>query len=219
MRRSVLIAAAVFVVVIVAAQITLPAIAEHRLRSQLAAFGEVESVKIGAFPAITLLWKRADDVDVRMRSYRSGNDSLADFLASTERTDRLDVRVDDMQAGALELRDVRMRKDGDRLTGAAGVTRAALSAALPPGLNVEPVGADPGGIVFRGSASLFGVGASLRLRATVLNGAVRIQPDGIPFAGLASITVFADGRIDVEALGGLPRADGYTLTARARLAK
>jgi hypothetical protein len=216
MRRAVLIVVAAVVAVLVIAQLALPAIAEHSLRSRLDKFGHVTSVDVRAFPAITLLWKRADRVRVRMSDYRSGQDSLAGFLDKTRQTADLDVGVEQLTSGALTLRDVSLHKDGDELFGEAGVTVRDLRAALPPGLDVRPVGADENGIVFQGSASLFGVGAALRVRATVVDGGVRLQPD-VPLGGLVGLGVFSDDRVEVTSLGGHPRADGYTLTAHARL--
>ena len=79
MRRPVVIAVAAVLALLVVAQLTLPTIAEHRLRSRLEKFGTVQSVDVQAFPAITLLWKQADRVKVRMATYRGGQESLADF--------------------------------------------------------------------------------------------------------------------------------------------
>lgn len=216
MRRTVLIAVAAVIGLLVAAQLALPALAENRLRAGLEEFGVVSSVDVSAFPAVTLLWKRADRVRVRMSEYQSGQSSLADFLAQTRDTGELDVAVERLTSGQLTLRDVSLHKDGDELMGEAGVTVRDLRSALPPGLDVRPVGADEQGIVFEGRASVLGVGAALRVRATVIDGGVRLQPD-VPLGGLVGLGVFADERVEVTELGGHPRADGYTLTAAARL--
>lgn len=216
MRRNVLIAVAAVLALLVVAQIALPAIAAHALRSRLEEFGNVTKVDVRAFPAVTLLFKRADRVRVRMTTYQSGQSSLADFLDQTRHTGELDVAVGELTSGALTLRDVSLHKDGEELNGEAGVTVRDLRSALPPGLDVRPVGADDQGIVFEGRASVLGFGAALRVRATVIDGGVRLQPD-VPLGGLVGLGVFADPRVEVTGLGGHPRADGYTLTASARL--
>lgn len=213
-----LIALLVVLALLAVAQVALPRIAAHRLRSQLDRYGKVASVSVHAFPAVELLWHHADRVEVRLRSYRSGQEPLADFLASTRRVGRLDVRVDDLEAGALRLLDVRLRKRGDRISGQAAVTEDALRAALPPGIDVRPIGSEAGGLLFQGSARLFGVGVSVGLRAAVRDGAVTVAPVGLPLAGLATITVFSDPRIEVLSLGASPPAGGgFVLRAVARL--
>src|SRR5437868_6141364 len=141
MRRTVLIAAAVLVGLLVLAQLALPGLAENRLRARLDDFGKVTAVDVKAFPAIKLLWMRADRVTVRMSTYRSGQSSLSDFLVKTKDTGELDVGVEELTSGALTLRDVHLHKVGDDLAGEAGVTVRDLRAALPPGLDVRPVGA------------------------------------------------------------------------------
>jgi hypothetical protein len=216
MRRTVLIALAAIVGVLVIAQLALPALAENRLRAKLGEFGTVSSVDVRAFPAITLLWQHADRVRVRMSDYRSGQSSLADFLVKTRHVGELDVGVERLTSGGLTLRDVGLHKAGDDLEGEAAVTVRDLKSALPPGLDVRPVGADDQGIVFEGRASVLGVGAALRVRASVIDGGVRLQPE-IPFGGIVGVGVFSDDRVEVTSLGGHPRADGYTLVAHARL--
>lgn len=213
-----LIGACAVLVLLAGAQLALPAIATHRLRAQLGRYGAVTSVSVHAFPAIELLWHHAGSVDVHLRRYRSGQEPLADFLASTGGVGSLDVRVDELQAGGLVLHDVRLRKQGERLDAQAGVTEAGLRAALPPGLDLRPVGADAGGLLFQGTAGLFGIGASLTLRAAVRDGAVTIAPTGVPFGGVLTVTVFSDPRIEILALGARPRAaGGFTLEAVGRL--
>ena len=81
-----------------------------------------------------------------------------------------------------------------------------------------------GGVVeMRLSGSLFGFGASVLALLSVQGGALVAQPQGIPFAGLARITVFSDPHIAVQGfdLTSLPAGPhgeaGYALHLRARL--
>lgn len=60
MRRALLAAAGILVLGLVAAQLLLPGIAERKLRSDLQANGSNVHVEVEAFPAVKLLWKRAD---------------------------------------------------------------------------------------------------------------------------------------------------------------
>ena len=56
---------AVPVLLVVLAQAILPTLAAHRLRGRVARYGTVYSVSVKAFPAIELLWGKADSVEVR----------------------------------------------------------------------------------------------------------------------------------------------------------
>src|SRR5436309_934004 len=73
MRRAAAIGVVVLVLaLLVVTQLALPGIAENRIRDRLAHDGRVESVRVSAFPAIKLLWGKADRVTVRMQSVRAG---------------------------------------------------------------------------------------------------------------------------------------------------
>jgi FHA domain len=221
-RRAVLsgIAAAVAVIVIVVAQLVLPGVGEHSLRSDLAPYGPVRHVRISSLPAIKLLWHRADRVNVSMDSYRSepgGHGSLADFLSRTRSAGKLDARVGLVEAQLVTLHDVRLHKDGDALLGEARLTQKELSAALPTFVGIRPISASQNGIVVRARASAVGRTATVRLRVLADGGKVVVQPDGLPFGSLASIHVFNDPRVYVESLGAKLQGDQYLITARARL--
>jgi hypothetical protein len=220
-RRVALVAAAVVLVVLIAVgQLLLPGVAEHSLRSDLARYGPVRHVEIHSLPAITLLWKHADRVEVAMDSYRSepgGHTSIADFLSDTRSTGKLDVSVGTLDAQLVTLHDVRLHKDGDALVGQALLTQQALSAALPTFVGLRPVSASQNGIEVRTTATVLGRRATVHLRVLADNGRVVVRPDGIPFGSLATITVFNDPRVYVESLGAELRGDQYRLTARANL--
>lgn len=221
-RRAVLsgVAAAVAVVVTAVAQLVLPGVGEHSLRSDLAPYGPVRHVSISSLPAIKLLWHRADRVNVSMDSYRSepgGHGSLADFLSRTRSAGKLDARVGLVEAQLVTLHDVRLHKDGDALVGEARLTQKELSAALPTFVDIRPISASQNGIVVRARASAVGRTATVRLRVLADGGKVVVQPDGLPFGSLASIHVFSDPRVYVESLGAKLQGDQYLITARARL--
>jgi len=214
--RALAIAAIVLAAVAVASQLALPRIAEHRLRAQLARNGTVESVSIRAFPAVKLLFGDADRVTIRMADTGAGRGRLADLIAKTRHTRDLDVHVDQLQVLTLRLTNVRLRKRGGALRAAASVSDADLRAALPPGFDLRPVAAGGGELVFEGSVSVLGHGVSARAVALASGGRLRIAPD-VPFGGLAALTVFADPRIDIQAVGATATPGGFTLTAAARL--
>jgi hypothetical protein len=218
-KRAALVAVAGVVALLAGAQFILPSLAEQRLRDDLKPVGDVRSVGVSAFPALKLLWHRADAVDVDLRSYESGTGVLADFLARTEHTDDLDVRVDRFRAAILTLSDVTLRKRGDELETSASVRADDLAAALPPGFELTPEATGDGTLVLRGTARAFGRMISLRARLEARDGKLVVSPADIPFVGgLLTLTVFDDPRLRAQAVGATREADGFTVTARARLA-
>jgi hypothetical protein len=215
-RRWALAVAATVVVLAVAQQVVLPPLAERRLRSELAASGEVERLDVRALPALELLWRRADSVSVTMREYRMRRTRLADMLADSRGVRRLDARAATLRADRLVMHAARMRKSGDALEGEASVTATALRAAMPPNLAVRPIAYGADGLVFEGTAALLGAVVSARVALVARDGRLLLVP-AVPFGGLLTVTLFADPRIAVEAVGARPAPGGFALTVRARL--
>jgi hypothetical protein len=219
-RQAGLAIAAVVLILIGLAQILLPGVAEDSLRSDLAKYGPVRRVDIHAVPAVKLLVRRADRVEVRMDSYRSepgGHGSLADFLSRTRNTKELDARVGTLETGLLTLHDTHLQKDGDDLVAQARLTQRDLSTALPEFVRIRPVSASQNGIVVRATASVLGQSGRVNVRIQADEGRVVVQPDGLPFGSLARVNVFNDKRVYVERLGARLRGDNYLITARGRL--
>jgi hypothetical protein len=214
--RVALAIAAGLILLLVAAQLALPSIAEHRLRDRLERSGTVERVEISAFPAVKLLWHRADDVTVRMGRLRTGSGNFADLLVSTVDTDDLDASAEEQRILTLRLHDSRLRKRGDELTLSSTVDDADLRAALPAGFDLRPVASGDGALVLEGSAELLGQRFQGRAVVAARNGRLILAPD-VLFGGFLTVTLFADPRIEVLSVGARQRAGGFTLVARARL--
>ena len=218
MRR--LIAAAivlgVIVVLAVAAQLVLPGIAENRIRDRLAHDGRVEGVHVSAFPAVKLLWGKADRVTVRMANLRAAVGRLGSLIGRTADAGRVDATTRELEVLTLRLRNARLSKRGHGLVGEATVTDADLRAALPPGFAVRPVASAGGQLVLRGTATLFGTTISANAVLHAQNGQLKIAPD-VPFGGFAALTVFSDPHVHVEAVGARAAPGGFTLTARGRV--
>jgi hypothetical protein len=204
------------VAALVGGQFALPRLAERRIAGDLRATGDVEHVSVHAFPAVKLLWDRADRVEVRMSEARAGTGRLAKLLRDTRATRELDARVERLQVGPLLLRDIVLRKQGDRLDGEGSVATADLAAALPSGLGVRPLATQDGELVLEATAGLFGLRAAFRARLLAREGALVIAPDGL-LAGIGSLTVFSDSRVQVVSVGSRSREDGFTLMAEGRL--
>jgi len=219
MRRiiAVAIVLAVLVVLAVAAQLVLPGIAENRIRDRLARDGRVESVRVSAFPAVKLLWGKADRVTVRMANVRTGVGGLGSLIGRTADAGRVDASTRELDVLTLRLRDASLRKRGGQLEGEATVTDADLRAALPAGFAVRPVASGNGQLVLRGTATLFGATISANAVLLAQDGRLKIAPD-VPFGGFAALTVFSDPHVHVESVGARAApGGGFTLTASGRL--
>lgn len=217
MRRLAAVAVAgVVILLLVVAQLVLPGIAAQRLRDRLARSGQVLSVKVDAFPAIELLWHRADRVVIRMASYRAPPGPLGDTLAQASDVGSIDASVERLETGLLTLEDVTLRKRGNQLNGSATVTEATLRAAVPFLDGVQPIASGDGRLTLRGTATVLGVRASIDATVGAEHGKLVVAPD-IPFGGLATITVFSNPHLEVEGVSAAGVPGGFSVTGRARL--
>jgi hypothetical protein len=215
-RLGVLGAAGVVVALLVLAQLVLPGIATQRLRDRLSRSGRVVEVHVHAFPAIELLWHQADTVVVRMATYRATSSSLPSTLAQAGDVGTLRASAQLFQDGLLTLHDASLVKHGQGLSGAATVSQADLRSALPILTSVTPIASGAGRLVLRGTASLFGLTATVNTTVSAQNGKLVVTPD-LPFGGLATVTVFSDPRISVTAVSATPVPGGFTVRGTALL--
>jgi hypothetical protein len=216
-RRLAALGGLVFIVVVlVVAQLVLPGIAAQRLRDRLAHSGQVRSVSVSAFPAIELLWHRADSVTVRLGRYRSTSAGLSRLLDQASGADRLRATASELSTGLLTVHNATLDKHGSRLTGRGEITEADLRTALPILNSVTPVSSGGGRITLQGSATLFGVTATVTATVAPQNGALLVTPN-VPLGGLATIRVFSDPHIAVERVSASPTAGGFVATATGRL--
>ena len=217
MRRIIAIATAgVVILVLVVGQLVLPEIAADRLRDRLSKSGNVISVEVHAFPAIKLLWQHADRVVVRMGSYSSGTGSLAGLLSETSHVGSVDASADALRVGLLTVRNAALRKRGNQLVGTAQVTEADLRRSIPILQSVVPVGSSDGRLTLRGTASLFGVSATVDATVSASDGKLVVAPD-VPFGGFATVTVFSDPRVEVQSVAATSAPGGFRVTATGRL--
>jgi LmeA-like phospholipid-binding len=218
MRRAIALAAPPGIVLglLGVAQLVLPSVAADRPRARLSRSGQVIEVRVAAFPAIELLWHRADSVVVRLARYRAGPSELAGLLGQTGDVGSIDASVGELDAGLLTLRDVTVNKRGMELTGSAVVALADLQAALPLLKSVRPVASGGGRLTLRATVSVLGVGASVELTLQAQAGTLVLTPN-LPLGGLGTITVFASPRVYVQDVGGSPVAGGFSAFVRARL--
>src|SRR6201992_3312485 len=198
MRRIIAIATAgVVILVLLVGQLLLPGIAADRLKDRLSKSGNVISVEVHAFPAIKLLWNHADRVVVRMGRYQSDAGTLGDLLGQTSDVGSVDASAQQFTSGLLTVRDAALRKRGNQLVGTALVTEADLRRSVPILQSVVPVASSDGRLTLRGTASLFGVTATVDATASASDGNLVVSPD-VPFGGFATITVFSDPHVEVQ---------------------
>jgi hypothetical protein len=212
MLRVVFALLGLLVAALVGVQLTLPRLAERRISHNLAATGEVRRVSVEAVPALKLLFKRADRVEIDMAEARAGTGRLAQLLRQTRGAREVDAHVDLVRVGPLQLRGVVLRKDHDHLSGEASVSNADLAAALPRQLALRPVDDPAGELVLEASAGVF----TARARLSARDGALVIAPEGL-LGGLGSLTIFRDSRVQVTDVGSKVGNGGFTVTAAGRL--
>ena len=214
MLRAALALIGLAVAALVGGQLALPRIAERRITSDLAESGKVRRVEVEAVPALKLLFKRADRVEVEMAEVRAGTTGrLVELLRRTRATKELDARADLVSLGPLRLHAAMLTKNGDRLRGEATVSEAELAAALPSQLRLRPVEDPSGELVLEGAIGPI----SARARLTARDGALVVAPEGL-FGGLGTLTLFNDSRVQVSEVGSRTGPDGFTLTAAGRMA-
>ena|SRR5690348_13891060 len=218
MRRIIAIATAgVVILVLLVGQLVLPGIAADRLKDRLSKSGNVISVEVHAFPAIKLLWNHADRVVVRMGRYQSGAGTLGDLLSQTSDVGSVDASAQEFNSGLLTVRNAALRKRGNQLVGTALVTESDLRRAIPILRSVVPVESSDGRLTLRGTASLFGVTATVDATVSASDGKLIVAPD-VPFGGFATLTVFSNPHVEVQSVGASSAPGGFRVTATGKLA-
>lgn len=215
MRRiAVLTAAGLVLLVLVFAQLLLPGVAAQELRDDLEQSGTVLEVKVSAFPAIELLWHKADSVVVRMGRYRSGASHLGGTLGRAADADSLDASAQELDVGPLTLRNATLRKRGTELTGSATVTEADLRSAVFFLDNVEPVASGNGRLTLRGTASFLGLRTTVDATVAAKDGDLVVAPD-VPLGGIAAITLFDNPHVQVKSVSATNVPGGFRVSAGA----
>jgi len=210
-------AAALVVALLLVAQLLLPGIAEQRVRDKLAAIGAPADVEISSFPAVKLLLGQVDSLSARLEDSEADAADVADLVAGAEDIDRLEVSTERIELSGLELHDVLLTKDGERLRADASLAQQDVSALLPAGSELRGIRSEEGELLLDGSFSLLGFEVSGAVRASPSNGEIVLVPEGIPLAGLAQLTVFSDERVKVEALDAHETGDSVRLEIDASL--
>lgn len=192
------------VLLLVASQVVLPRVAVQRVREKIKPYGSLDSVSVHAWPALELLWGKADAVNATAHSLAL-DESQAMKLAWEGRgvnearvaVDRVALQVPGLPAGVV-LQDMVSHKQGDRISTQATITQAGLNAASPSNFRIQPLASEPGTVKVRASGSLFGLHASVEALAVAREGKLVAHPVGIPFGGFIQLTLFSDPHVSLD---------------------
>jgi hypothetical protein len=198
---------ALLVVLVLLAQLLLPGVAATRVHTRVERYGPVHSTHVSAFPAVKLLWGDADSVSVGAGTLTVTPAQIVTLLWEARTAGTLTVlaqgavlRVSQLPGG-LELSDVRMQKRGSSVLASATMTQAQLQRAMPSGFSVQPTAGGEGQIEARASGGLFGLQASIDVLVRASEGNLIAEPRGLPFGGIATVTLFSDAHLKVQSVG------------------
>jgi hypothetical protein len=213
------------VLVLVLAQVFLPAIAASRVRSRVGKYGTVKSVTVKAWPAIKLLWGHADSVRVTAGSLQMSPAQTAKLLVQARGVKNMILTAESVKEGPLRLQDASFQKHGDALVAQASTTRADVGEALTTlgkGIEVQLLSSHDGQVEVSASGGLFGVRASIDAVARAQEGKLVVRPLGFLLEGL-QLTLLDNPHVYVEGISAAAQGPGgggvagYKLAIRARL--
>ncbi len=212
------------------AQLVLPQIAARVLRDRVGRYGEVQGASVKAFPAIELLWGDADSARVSAEHLRISAHRLVSLLVEAKGVADLSVKAEDVAlldpgfgVGAVSFQAATLEKHGRSVDVTARLTRAALQAALPPGVAVEVLSSEGGEVRVSAGGRLFGFSATFQAIVHASEGKLLLTPTSSLLTGLAKVTLFSDSRMEVLGVSARPAGqDGrpqgaWLLSMRARL--
>ncbi len=196
----------VVVVAAVASQFLLPLAAERVVRERASRYGKVLGVHVSALPAVELLWEHAQSATLHLGSASMSQQQAAAELWHARGVERLDVTAASLRVGAVRLEDVAMRKRGKSVEVVGTIDEEAVRAALPAGMQLQGLSTAGGRIEVRAAAEVFGARISVTALVLVSEGAVVVEPQGLPLGGLARVTVFSEPHLRVEEFSLVPLA-------------
>jgi hypothetical protein len=143
------------ILALAASEAILPRLAEHELRSRLSSIGTIERIDLRTRPALELLLRHVDRVDIRLRDVELGVPSGGALGGDLASVGHLSFTARSVMAGPVPVaRDAELRKDGGRVDGQVALpgqdslpgwlaSRALSARSVPSGLELAPTrGAD-----------------------------------------------------------------------------
>jgi hypothetical protein len=218
MRRRSAAAGAVLTLTLAAitTELTLPSIAENRIRHELAAVGTVTDVEIATSPAVRLLFGDLDSAAIRMSS-ATLDAAVTDpkLLDRASEVDVLDARIDTLRAGPFDARSVVLKKRGQALDARAILDVDQIESLLPGAqLTVED------GMLLLSLSELplpLPLPGPIRLQIGLENGMVVARPLGAVSALLPTQALLDRPELTVTALTSSITNEAVTVAASATL--
>ena len=211
-----MIAAAVLLALLVLAQLLLPRVAASRISSRVGRYGHVEHVSVSAWPAVKLLWGHADSVQVRAAHLALSPAQAGALLWEGRGASRIDVSAEAVRVGSLARTGAVLRKRGSQLSAHARASRAAVRAALGPGVGVRLLSSEGGRVRVAATGSLVGVGATVAAVAESEAGKLVVHPEGFLLEAFR-LTLFKDPHVRVVGVAARQDGSGYVLGMTALL--
>lgn len=202
------------VVLLAVSQAVLPGLAAQRVRDLMKPYGGVEHVAVSAFPALELLWGKADHASATARAL-----TLSEQQAMKLTWEGRGVRNTDLRVAALTLRipglpagmvlhDVVVRKRGDLISTEGTLRQADIDRASPAGFHLQLLPSEAGTVRVSASGSLFGIAATVEALAAAQEGRLVAQPLNIPFGQFISLTLFSDPHVHLDRVYVVPLQGG-----------
>lgn len=205
-RRIALIAVAVLALLGAASQLLVPRLARDRLSQRLSArLGPVESLSVGATPAIKLLWGDADRIDAHLGTVARDGLRGGGGAKALRRVEALNLDVDRFDSRLGTATGVAVRKRDGRISAAATVA---------PGGGRLRLAAAPDG-------ALTATAGPLRFAVVAQDGQLVATPaDGSgPLTSLMGArTLLAPDGVAIEDVRATAAGDGVRLQISARAA-
>lgn len=195
-------------------QAVLPRLAAQRVRDRVKPYGQLEDVSVKAFPAIELLWGKAESASATAKRLSLSEADAVRLLwegrgvhDSTLKVGALKLATPVLPSGVV-LHNAVVHKRGNHISAQSTITQADIDAASPSGVRVRLVPSTPGTVKVLASGSLFGVQATVEAVAMPSEGKLIAQPLNIPFGAFVRITLFADPHLRLEGISATPEGEG-----------
>ncbi|HWX88476.1 MAG TPA: hypothetical protein VNX67_09895 [Solirubrobacteraceae bacterium] len=196
------------VLLLVLSQALLPPLVAKLVSDRFSRYGTVKRASVSAVPALELLWGKADSASVVAGALSVPSGRLASLIWEAHNVTNIALSADTATLTAIPslprgitVSDMRVVKRGSSIHASATLTERQLEEALPSGFRIEPLASSGGEVEVRASGALFGLQASIVAVVRGSGGRLVTEPRGLPFAGLASVTLFSDSHLKVEAVG------------------
>jgi hypothetical protein len=211
------------VLLVVLAQAFLPTLAEKIVKDRLSKYGTVKSVHVSAFPAVELLWGKADSASVSAGSLKMSASQLSQIVKqaweargvtdATMTAEHATIGASGLLEHGVTASDLRTEKRGTQISASATITQQQLQEALPSGFSVKLLESSGGQVRVRASGGLFGAQASIDAVIKPQEGKLVVEPQGLPFGGFTTITLLSAPHLNLDSVA-MQVAPGQPLTYR-----